>query len=84
MQKGGQKAAPHLPQRSKRAFRRDVAKDRDSEPGDCPNGGRSYDYGEPERARLRLKLARGRLAPFTLTNGEIFATRHCGCPTPHA
>jgi hypothetical protein len=42
---------PHLPQRSKRAFRRDVAKDRDSEPGDCPNDGRSYDYGEPEHHR---------------------------------
>jgi hypothetical protein len=36
---------------SKRAFRRDVANDRDSESGDCPNDDRSYDYGEPEHHR---------------------------------
>jgi hypothetical protein len=42
---------PHLHQRSKERLRRDVANDRDSEPGDCPNDDRSYDYGEPEHHR---------------------------------
>jgi hypothetical protein len=40
-----------LHQRSKSAFRRDVANDRDSESGDCPNDDRSYDYCEPKHQR---------------------------------